>query len=258
MTDAPVQIPIWSRRRWSLAIALVLAFQAALILLLEKNSIGERPRALAIPAVQMQPDISLERFLVSDPTVFVLPHRNGFSGAAWLNQLPSPNFQPADWTEPPRALTLAAASLGGNFQEFTAALSLPQFDSLATIDPAPSVPSPSPIETPLMKSTSRIAGPLAQRRMLTVLPLRAWESADLVTNSVVQLLVDAEGKTISAVLLSTGLKLKSQSDADTNALELAKATQFEPDTTGAATVGTLTFEWQTLPPPSTNAPPEIP
>jgi len=101
-------------------------------------------------------------------------------------------------------------------------------------------------------------GPLAHRRLLVTPQLPGWPSAELLTNSVVQLLVDAQGRTISAVLLAPGIRLKQQEDADASALALALAAQFEPAPSAAATVGTMVFEWLTLPPAATNAPVEIP
>lgn len=257
MMDAPVPLPTWTRQRWCLAIASVLAAQAALIFLLERTATGGRHKSVGVPLVHLRTDISLEKFVVNDPSVFVLPHHHGFSGEAWLNHLPVLNFQPVDWAEPPHALPFIPGLLSGDFKAFVAANPGAQFETLATLEPARTVPSLFPIETAPAKSTLRIEGPLAQRRMLAPPSLRVWESADLLADSLVQVLVDAQGRTISAVLLSPGVRLNKQVDADANALALAKAAQFEPVETGALTVGTLTFEWQTLPPPATNAPVEI-
>lgn len=258
MTDAPVQLPTWSRQRWWLGIALVLALQVAFVFILERHSGAGGRKAAAVPVMHLREGLSLEAFGVSDPTVFVLPHRHGFSGEAWLNHLPDLDFQPADWTEPLRLLPFAPEPLGANFAEFITANTAPQYEAIATLQPARSVPSLYPVETAPVKSALRIEGPLARRRMLGTPLLRAWASADLLTSSVVQVLVDAPGRTISAVLLSPGSRLNQQVGADANALEIAKAAQFEPAAAGALTVGTLTFEWQSLPLPATNAPPEIP
>ena len=258
MTDAPVQMPTWSRQRWCVAIVFVLMLQAALVFLLERHSTVTRRKTVVVPLVRLRENIALETFAVSDPTVFVLPHQRGFSGEAWLNNLPSLDFQPAEWTEPPRTLSFASGALDANFQELVAANSTSPFETIATIEPAWSVPLSDPVETVRAESTLRIEGPLAQRLLLTPPQLPAWPSADLVTNSVVQLLVDAQGRAISPVLLAPGIRLKKQEEADNTALEMAKAAQFESVAPGTLTVGTMTFEWQTLPPASTNAPGEIP
>ena len=256
MTDASVETPGWSRQRWWLTILCMMALQTSLIFLLEKHS-GDAPaRRRATPLVQLRPNLSLERFLVSDPTVFVLPHRHGFSGEAWLDNLPSPDFQPAGWSEPPRALALLTGGLGANFSGFVAANASPPFETMAAVKIPPSRPVLYPVATVPPKSLLKIEDTLSLRKMVTELRLPAWESADLVTNSVVQLLVDNQGKTISAVLLSPGIRLKKQEEADASALELAKAARFEP--AAAPTVGTMIFEWQTVAPASTNALEEIP
>jgi hypothetical protein len=82
----------------------------------------------------------------------------------------------------------------------------------------------------------------------------------------VQLLVDARGNTVSAVLLVAGSGA-TQSEADQRALNLARAAQFEAVEPGAAkpatqsadwSIGTMIFEWQTVLEPSTNTPPPAP
>ena len=119
------------------------------------------------------------------------------------------------------------------------------------------MPELFPVETVAAKSALRIEGALAQRRLLSPPELPAWMKPDLLVASVVQLLVDASGKTISAVLLPPG---NGYNDADQAALSLARSARFEPlaDSPTNLTVGTLTFEWQTLPMPATNAPPVLP
>jgi TonB family protein len=82
--------------------------------------------------------------------------------------------------------------------------------------------------------------------------LRGWPQADLLTNSIVHVLVNADGNVLSEVLLvSSGLR-----EADEEALRLAGAAQFtplphDPEThrpVSRLAWGTLVFEWQTLPP----------
>jgi TonB family protein len=98
---------------------------------------------------------------------------------------------------------------------------------------------------------------LAQRRLLTSTELPTWESNELAGSSAVQVLVDAAGRVISAVLLasSTGAK---QPDADAHALALAQAARFESITDETPMLGTLLFDWQLLPLPATNAPAALP
>ncbi len=253
MTPASVERGPWSRQRWWLTIALVLHLQAALIFLLEKSASATPRRTVAVPLIHLREHVSLDLLAISDPTLFVLPHPRGFSGDAWLNRASALNFQPADWTEPPLALPLATARLGTSFKEFIAANPAPAFETIPAIEPArrPSVFFPLAASAP--PSTCRIGGALAQRPLLAPLELPVWESSELVGDSVVQVLADAAGRVISAVLLTPGGGLQQQA-ADARALALAQSAQFAPAANGALTAGSLTFEWHLRPPAATNAP----
>ena len=87
---------------------------------------------------------------------------------------------------------------------------------------------------------------------------------DLLTNSVVQLIVDARGNTFSAVLLpNLNSRDPDQSRADQSALNLAQHARFEAtpttgDAVGGITFGTMVFQWQTVPKPATNSPTTTP
>lgn len=265
MTSAPAETQRWSRQRWQIAIALVMGLQILLIFLLENRS-PDRPRkTVAAPVIHLNENLSLDSLAVSDPTLFVLPHREGFSGEAWLDKISPLDFSPAEWSEPPRWLALSAGTLGANFKDFMAANASPPFQTLATIEPPRISPELFPMETAPVQSSLRIEGALAKRRLLSTPQLPAQTNADLVGSSVVQLLVDVEGHTFSALLLPPGSGLKA---ADDRALELAEAAEFEPiassgpnteiNAASNLTLGTMTFVWQTLPMPATNAPAEIP
>lgn len=257
MTDAPVETGPWSRQRWWLAIACVLLLQAALIFLLERAAPGKPRPAALVPLIHLRERVSLEPLAISDPTLFVLPHQRGFSGEAWLNRPPVPGFQPADWTEPPRALALATERLGANFNEFITANTAPQLETLATFGPPRQQPALFQLASPPPPSSFRVEGGLAQRHLLAMPLLRAWESSELVSNSVVQVLVDAPGRIVSAVLLTPGSGA-TQRKADALALELARVAQFEPDAAAGLSLGTMIFEWQTLAVSATNVLGEVP
>ena len=253
-----MQTGSWSRRRWRLSIALVMLLQAGLIYLLEKApTAGPRP-TMVVPRIHLREQVPLEPLAIGDPTLFVLPHPRGFSGEAWLNRAPGLAFQPADWTEPPRVLALAAARLGTQFEEFVKANTAPHLDTLATLEPLRLTPSSFPVATPpAPQSALRLGGGLAGRRLLATPELQARESTEILSNSVVQVLVDAAGRVISVVLLAPGSG-PEQKLADARALDLARASRFEPASNAPLTVGTLTFEWQTLSVPATNEPADAP
>jgi hypothetical protein len=188
--------------------------------------------------------------------MFILPHRLGFSGEAWL-KVSRLDFQSADWSERPRLLARTGQRPGEDFKRSVRSNALAGFQPLAfpEPDPIPEYSAVSPIAT---TSKYHIEGPLKNRRLLTPLPLPSWTNTDLLTNSVVQIQVDARGETISAVLLAS-----RRTDADKLAVDLARSARFEPvlptgpgrskSATLELTAGTIVFEWQTLPVPPTNA-----
>ena len=125
-------------------------------------------------------------------------------------------------------------------------------------------PEPFPIAPPPGASRLRIEGELAQRRLLVPLQLPTLTNSDLLIPSVVQLVVDARGRTVSAVVLPPGNA--AANDSDRLALALAREARFEPRNTTAnstspssgLSIGTLTFEWQTILQASSNSPPSQP
>jgi hypothetical protein len=79
--------------------------------------------------------------------------------------------------------------------------------------------------------------------------LTNWPYADVIAPSKVQVLVDAAGNVVSAVLLPSenGFTAADHYDAaDQRALELARALRFTPS--ARLTFGRITFNWQTVPP----------
>jgi hypothetical protein len=254
MTQDVIKASVWTRRRWLTAVGLVLGFQVLLISLLERHSHGMSRKTVAALEVHWLKDISLVSLAVNDPTLFVLPHREGFSGGAWLNKVYSPNFRAPAWTEAPRLLALSAETLGASFGEFVAANSQHSFQAIAAEAPALDMPEHNAFTMPPTESKLELEGSLKRRRLLAPPDLQSWTNADVLTNSIVQLFVNARGNVIQSVLLQ-GCGLK---DADDLAMKLSKAARFEPitDDANSATVGKMIFEWKTVP-PMTNGVPAI-
>jgi len=252
MSPAPIEPRRWPRRRWWLLIALVFAAHLGLIFAFgDRKPITPRPPAPA-PLLSLAADSS-ELLALNDPTLFALPHRESFAGAAWL-KIPALKFEPFRWTEPPRLLSLPVAELGATFARFMQTNAFAPFE--LEVKPAPEFASPVAPEirpTVPARSTLHLAGGLELRRLLNPpdLPPKPWP--DLLTNSVVQVVVFADGNVLSSTLLSSS----GSPDADELALKTANAARFEPLRNGATnlTFGTLIFEWQTVP---TNAPPANP
>jgi TonB family protein len=264
MITAAVELRAWPRRRWWGVILLLLAVQVGLVFWLGDRSLPIPRKASTNPAVFLAQELPNELLALNNPTLFAWANPRGFSGAAWL-KIPPVNYQLADWTEPPRWLPLSVADLGNTFHRFVQtnlASALP-----IAVRPEPRftlTELPLPITSLATRSRLRVEGELAARHLLTQLDLPSQPHTDILTSSIVQVMVDAEGRTISATPLSgSGSK-----EADQRALNLAKTARFNslrvsgPDrlTESVAPLswGQLIFEWHTVPMPATNAPPANP
>jgi hypothetical protein len=245
----------WKPRRWLSAVLLLFALQVILIFWL-----GERPRVLPVPTGngftwRIAGPAWGEILALQDPTLFLLPHRNGFSGPAWMKTpgLPASAFF---WTEGPRLLTLSDRDLGSTFNRFVATNKFGTQRMKPLQEPTITLPEvPKRILLPA-SSSLRMEGPLAGRSFVTKPQLRSWPHTELLTNSVIQLLIDEEGKPVTpgTLLVSSGY-----APADAYALEQVRTTRFNPLINTAApsnTWGLLIFEWTTS--PATNAPPPNP
>jgi len=247
----------WPRRRWWFLITLVFAAHLGLIFTLTDRRPVVPRRPAGVPVLKLATDGG-EMLALNDPTLFALPQLRDFAGAAWL-QIPTPQYRPFQWTEPPRWLARPLEPLGTVFARFMETNRFAPFE--LELKPAPdlTVPELAPEPAVAAQSVLRLEGDVAQRRLLNPIDLTNQPSSDLLTNSIVQVLVDATGNVFSPVLLPPGSGLK---DADQSALELAKAARFEPLVRASAggtpnpaagwSGGLMIFEWHTVPPSETN------
>ncbi len=236
----PTQREGWSRHRWQTLILLVFAAQLALVFLFgEKKPVTPRT-VTRVPALQLANDAD-ELLALNDPTLFALPHQRDFAAAVWL-QMPDVKPPPFRYTEPPRWLPLSADRLGATFDR------LMQTNIFASypLDFKPALALSTPVlpYEPLLPqhSTMAIQGELAQRQLPASISLTNWPYADVLAPCVVQVLVNAAGNVVSAVLL----KSSDYKDADDKALTLARTLRFKPST--ALTLGRIIFNWHTVPP----------
>ncbi len=237
----------WSSTCWFVIITFIFAVHVALIFLSgEKKAVV--PRAVTnVPTLQLANETD-ELLALNDPTLFALPGPKDFAvaGAFRLPDVKPPLFR---WTESPRWLPLSTAGLGtalGQFMQTNYPAS-PSFN----FKPVPLLSSPALPAEPLLveNSTLRLEGELVQRQLPLENNLTNWPYANVIAPSVVQLLVDAAGNVISAVLLPPGGGFGSADQyppADQQALELARTMHFAPAT--RPTVGRLIFNWHTVPP----------
>lgn len=262
MSRPAVESQAWSRRRWWSVVLTLFALQVGLLCWFGARGTVQRRLVSPAPRLQLVSPAAGELLALNDPTLFVHGHPQSFAGVDWM-PIPAPKYEPPTWSEPPRWLSLDAQQLGADFRRFVqtnrpfafsfsgkpeAALAVPHLGDLVPATAHPSV--------------VRVEGPLAARRWLNPPVLQGWEHSELLTNSIVQVLVNGDGFVVSQVLLGTsGLP-----QADSAALESARLAQFEPlplagerETSMASMeLGALIFEWQTLPLSPTNAPPAKP
>jgi hypothetical protein len=252
------------------AVAVFFLVQLILILFLSGNLAVTSAKAPTAAFFRLGDSRPPELAALEDPTLFVLPHHQSFSGKAWM-EFPQPTFRYRNWSEqePLRWLT-TPNQLGLAFAQFMERNPATPLRSADFVEPSVTAPQIQPTPEIAMPSAVRIAGELAARRLIFCPPLRSWPAAELLTNnvsfltnSVVQLLVDPSGEAFSAALLGQG---SGYTEANKEALRIAKSMRFEsiepvgPDRVKTAEpklmLGTLTFEWQTL--PATNGPGIVP
>jgi TonB family protein len=248
MNAAQTTPPAWPGRRWWLAVAIIFAGQIGLVFWLgERGPLVARPPAAA-PVVRLAGAEAIELLQLQDPTLFARPHWDVFSGPAWLNvgtnQLPPEVELP----EAPRWLELATAELGAAFDRFSQTNEPELPGLLPRTKPELTMPPPVPLVFASEQSSCRVEGDLAGRRLLTPLEPPGIEHTDILNDSVVQLMVDADGRPLSVTLLSSS----GLTAADTNALALARAARFAPlygngperhSDALALTWGQMIFEW---------------
>ena len=259
MTPEKNQSQRWKARRWLLTIAIVFAGQVGLIFLLGEHSPAHARTRGPMVGFRLSSPSASELLAISDPTLFALPHPEGFSGRAWLHGF-SQKLPSFEWSEPPQWLPLPVAQLGQAFKRFMETNQANSTQPLAVAEAELMIPQIS--SEPVLRSESiyTIAGPASKRRLLTPMRLKSWPHPDLLTNTVVHFFVDDQGRTFSPTKLSgSGLK-----EADEYAVGQVRAARFEsiapsgPQSTSTPsrmTAGEFIFQWNTLPMPPTNTPP---
>jgi hypothetical protein len=245
----------WSRRKWGYVTAAALIGQALVIAILGQRGIATPSPIPFAMDIRVAPKAGPEMAgFPTDPAVFALPNWNGFSREGWL-AFQHPEFKPTDWTEPPQWLALQTADLGNSLNDFLLSNTIAPL--LVANMRAPSSPGPqSPrVEVPLQSASELlIEGELAEWTLATRVTLPSWRHTDLLTNTVVHVVVDRWGQTVTTALIaSSGLAL-----ADEDAMRLVKEARFVPGTVRGPkaeyTSGNLVFRWHTQAPTNAAAP----
>ncbi len=250
----------WPTGRWWSAVALVLCLQVGLIFWLGDQGPAAAPAAAPGPQLQLAGTVTNELLALMDPSLFALPHQETFAGPAWLT-LPKVGAQPFVWSEPPQWFELPVEQLGAAFQAFLETNRFAQPQILNRSEPDLSSPSPGgSLEVP-SHSTYQILGGLRARSLAVPIELRSWPNGEMLTNSIVEVLVDAAGRSVSVTLLSNS----GSAEADQFALRQAETARFEPlapnpnqpaNPLAGLSWGQIIFDWHTVPPPPANRPPK--
>jgi hypothetical protein len=246
----------WAIGRWGAFIALVLTVQLGLIFWLGKPHAIPAPVAYSPPpAIRLAGPGSADVLALSDPTLFALPNLKNFSGPAWLS-FTDQDLRPSMGLEAPSPLALGGEQFGTAFQTYMSTnepASAPVFDEPEFQLRQPAVADSKPFST---MSTLRLAGDLAGRRLINPPTLPSWPSAEILTNTVVEVLVAADGKPISPTL---HVPSSGSAEADRYALNQVRKARFEPllvnnpaDPLEGLMWGQFVFEWQTVPLSATN------
>lgn len=249
----------WSNRRWWTTVIVVLVVQLVLIFTFSDR----QPLRRRVPnrAPEMHLFGSSDRALLElmDPTLYALPHPQGFSGPAWLQiTVPQSDFRLADWSEAPRWLT-NVTGLGGTFDVFLRTNR--QFALARPAEPIPALTMPTTHPPPGIPTatTVQLQGELREQDLLSALQPGVRPYTDLLTNTVVQAVVDAKGRPISVTLLASS----SDPVADAQALEQSRTARFAalPEawekvnpTPAELRWVSLVFQWHGVTAPGTNAP----
>jgi hypothetical protein len=242
-----------------IAVALVFLAQVAVVFWLGNPPPPAPLKMAPPPVIHFSGSGSEEWLALQDPTLFVLPHRDNFSGEAWL-KIPPQKFAPTNWSEPPRPLPLPMEQLGAAFVAFMQTNRPPRYQLALESGLDAMGGNSTQMVSISVPSALRVEGDLARLRLLTPLRLPPQTNSELLTNTVIQLLVNADGYPFSPVILSGSGSAKADDAALNN---YAKAVRFAPAQEAALgtvrgnkmTVGKLVFEWQTIPPAPTNTPP---
>lgn len=259
MNSEEIRVEHWPARRWWVMVGAVFITQLGLIYWLGRPQGVHTARRGDAPVLQLANENASTMLAFSDPTLFALPHQESFSGLAWL-KIPEPSFHPFKWEEPPRLLALDPGILGEDFRGYMATnqpAGVADFGQPEFKFKMPQVEPSAPLTT---HSGFSLLGELAGRRMVVAPDLPSWPSAEMISNSVVQILVAADGRPISATLLTP--PGSAPSEADQYALRASGKVRFEPISSAdplnplaAVALGQILFDWHTVPLAVTNSAP---
>lgn len=240
---------VWSRRRFLVVLVSVFVLQLVWLFAFGRPDAASQANVSVSTTFRMVartlPAGVFDGLLVTDPTLFVLPSRDSFSGPAWLN-VKDMDFSPAEWNEPPSWLRLKHEALTATFNSHVDRNRKPLMqatDKPAPYEPEPSLPVATSRNTRVMLDNS-IANRLESKRP----ELKAWPHSEPLDHSVVEMGIDELGRVVTVRLLHRS----GSPAADQAALRTASSLAFAPSASNEWTVGKVYFIWQTEPVAATN------
>lgn len=257
----------WSARRWVITVSLIFCLQTGLAWWLsDKRPLAFRanPRPLRTRLVLRHTDPALEALLtLNDPTQFVLPRVDSYSGRAWLEGKPLAYRSPG-WSNPPQWLQFKPDQLLADFARF-AATNQPEIRVVTARSSSPPEPRVNldPASLPTPGTRLQITGQLSANDLVKMPDLPTVEYAGLLAPTVVSILVDQQGRVFAASLAPDGTSTLAA--ADKLGIELAQSLQFVVDPRISPYKNAHDFArlrearvvinwWTRAPRPSTNAP----
>lgn len=274
--DSPGPIPPrkWSWTRWAAAVAIVFLLHVVLIFVFgARKAIPPAPVRHA-PSLALVAESSGDWLALNNATLFALPGNNGFAASMWMEMPPIP-IHPQGLPEEPHLLSPSnSVQMAGLVSAFSRFVQTNHFAGIHfEYNQPPEVAAPdTPTQPPIAQSsTLQIEGEIAQRHLLTPIHLPSWPDSDVDAPSIVQVLVDAAGNVVSAVLLPQEIMSQGNSweppltrntKADPWAVGLARNLRFSPLPSGEAAgsnalarlaIGQLVFTWHTVSVTTTNA-----
>jgi len=243
-------------RHWLYSVAALFVLQLILILQLGRREEHPTERPLFRTSVRLavpgQDATSLDDTIRrEDPLLLALPTTQGFSGPAWL-QFSPPDYQLPEATNPVYWLSLDPPALAGTFRTFVATNAVTP--ARAADRPLPRLTRFEPAQTaePIRtKSRLVITDDLAARPLLSPDVLPSFAFGDILSNTVVRVAVDADGRASFVMLINQS----GSRQADAYAEDFVRKARFRalrlsPGLTPATaplTWGRCVFRWHTIP-----------
>ncbi|HXG49406.1 MAG TPA: hypothetical protein VNO52_17415 [Methylomirabilota bacterium] len=254
----------WNRRRTLLVAAAAFVFQILVLLVVGERPPPPRPAEASGPRMHLDPESRSPQWTdADDPTLLALPSTAGFSGRAWLAVAPL-DYRPSNWVDSPRWLEVDTQALTRVFQTFVRTNTRPPLLVADLPGPRPGAYELNlPADNVATSSTVRVEGEISARPLLSVWKLPSWPSDELLSNTVVQVVVDPVGRVFTAALLPERGE-SGWPEADALGLRLATTARFAalPEAVRSTPrreplqLGRLVFQWHTVArPPATNAAP---